>query len=81
MPSPYELKTRWLEWHERWPVPELESLKRQIETMKREIEHREHSVDRSLRGQLGKTDRQRIAREITDLLEVLATLERMMPPF
>jgi uncharacterized protein involved in exopolysaccharide biosynthesis len=68
MPSPYELPMRWLEWHERWPVPEIESLKRQIETVKLEIAILETEPDLN-------NDR------IVALREVLATLERLMPPF
>ena len=70
MPSPYELKTRWLEWHERWPVPEIESLKRQIDAIRREI---------FLLSEL--TDAPEVRKRIEHLYEVLATLERMMPPF
>jgi Tfp pilus assembly protein PilO len=72
MPSPYDyMQNRWLTWHERWPVPEIESLKRQIETIKREIARREAAV----------VDRECIERDVAEMQEVLATLERLMPPF
>ena len=64
---------RWLEWHERWPVPEIESLKRQIECIKREIAKRE--TDARSRPASSADD------DIAILREVLATLERLMPPF
>ncbi len=79
MPSPYELRTRWLEWHERWPVPDIESLKRQIETVRREI-HRLEGESRALDMDDTETFN-RIDESITGLFEVLATLERLMPPF
>jgi len=77
MPSPYELRTRWLEWHERWPVAELESLKRQIDCVKREIARREDET-------LPLYDADQIEEKqqaIDEMYEVLATLERLMPPF
>ena len=77
MPSPYELKTRWLEWHERWPVPELESLKRQIETVKNLIAAIEYGVSDSESNAAGESKDDVIAR----WREVLATLERLLPPF
>jgi hypothetical protein len=87
MPSPYDLPMRWLEWHERWPVPEIESLKRQIGTIKRVIESRE-----SERASIEKFTPPEYKQNVIDVLdrnypslddlnEVLATLERMMPNF
>jgi hypothetical protein len=66
----YQLRTRWLEWHNFTPMPDIESLKRQIETIKREI---------ILLAEL--SDGPDIRRRIDDLSEVLATLERLMPQF
>ena len=88
MPSPYDyMQNRWLTWHERWPVPEIESLKRQIDNIKLEISNRESArrlIEESGPAEFtAKTlemgDRNRPS--IGDLKEVLATLERLMPPF
>jgi hypothetical protein len=86
MASPYELKTRWLTWHERWPVPEIESLKRQIETIKRLLaDHgrvlayiEQHAPEDSKPKLLAMMNRNP---SIAELNEVLATLERLLPPF
>lgn len=83
MPSPYELKTRWLEWHERWPVADIESLKRQIDCIKREIANRE-SVRASIEKFTPPDQQARLIEmcdlgrpRIDELNEVLATLERL----
>jgi hypothetical protein len=83
MPSPYELRTRWLEWHN---LPELEALKRQIDTIKREIANRESviaSIDRfapeDMKGNLMALMNRNPS--IAELNEVLETLLRLMPPF
>jgi hypothetical protein len=57
-------------------VPDIESLKRQIETIKREIAKRE-----SMRDSLDRYDPAEDQEAIDGLNEVLATLERLMPPF
>ena len=81
MPSPYELRTRWLEWHN---LPELESLKRQIETVKAELTRREALVD-LVRLSDAETERaveaERRRQAVNDMADVLTTLERLMPPF
>jgi uncharacterized protein Yka (UPF0111/DUF47 family) len=68
-------------------VPELESLKRQIDAIKREIANRE-SVRDSIEHFCPpdyKSKLQELMDEnqpsIEDLYEVLATLERLTPPF
>lgn len=78
MPSPYELKTRWLEWHERWPVPDIEALKRQIDAVKREIERRQAEC---VVVEPFEIQRKMADDAIAEMTEVLATLERLMPPF
>jgi hypothetical protein len=78
MPSPYDyMQNRWLTWHERWPVPEIESLKRQIDCIKAEIVGYENVRDISITEENIKKANDIIA----TLREVLATLERLMPPF
>jgi hypothetical protein len=78
---------RWLEWHERWPVPEIESLKRQIETIKRVIESRESeraSIEKFVPPEYKQNVIDVLDRNypsLQDLNEVLTTLERLMPPF
>jgi hypothetical protein len=83
----YQLRTRWLEWHNFTPMPDIESLKRQIETIKLEIGNRERvreSIEKfappdAAANLIGMLDSQ--PPTIADLLEVLDTLERLMPPF
>ena len=86
MPSPYELKTRWLEWHERWPVADIEALKRQIDCIKREIANREavrDSIEKyaSVDYQAKLLEMCNLDRPSLDAMrQVLATLEGLMPP-
>jgi hypothetical protein len=77
---------RWLEWHERWPVPEIESLKRQIETIKNLLANHarviayieQNAPEESKANLLAMMNRNPSPAELN---EVLATLERLMPPF
>lgn len=88
MPSPFDyMQNRWLTWHERWPMPEIESLKRQIETVRAEIAKREDEplLSETSSAFLGlpydENQAEAKAQAIADMQEVLATLERLMPPF
>ena len=74
----YQLRTRWLEWHNFTPMPDIESLKRQIDVIQREIDGREEALDALAR--IGKRPPQDVA-DLQALREVLATLERLLPPF
>jgi len=85
MPSPYELRTRWLEWHVF--MPDIESLKRQIDTIKREIANRE-SVRAAIEKFTPPDQATRLIEmcdlgrpKIDELNEVLRTLEQLVPPF
>jgi hypothetical protein len=81
MPSPYELRTRWLEWHEF--MPDIEALKRQIDTVKREIAGREavyacvekYTPPDQAKRIIDMCNRDRPS--IDELNEILATLERL----
>jgi hypothetical protein len=74
--SPYELPTRWLEWH----VIPLESLKRQIETIKAEIARREGRIGPLYANPWNEeTNTAELKqRAIDDMREVLATLESLL---
>lgn len=82
----YQLRDRWLEWKDCF-MPELESLKRQIDTIKRQIARAEDEplLSESTAAMLGlpfeDDQAEQKQREVDDLREVLATLERLMPPF
>lgn len=90
MPSPYQLPDRWLEWKTCF-MPELESLKRQIDCIKREIDRR--NLASSAVERMTQTDpvlaaaydsapfTRQYQADTQAMQEVLATLERLMPPF
>ena len=86
MPSPYQLPDRWLEWKTCF-MPELESLKRQIETVRACIAQREDEplLSETSAAFLGlpydDNQAEAKAQAVADMQEVLATLERLMPPF
>lgn len=67
----YQLRDRWLEWHNFTPMTEIESLKKQIAYILHEIDKIE------LKAVKGPEDDAAIA----VLIEILATLERLLPPF
>jgi hypothetical protein len=67
-------------------MPEIESLKRQIDTIKREIANHESELIYFNTGEIGEyksapTRQLEGVTAINDLKEVLATLERLLPPF
>jgi len=78
----YQLRTRWLEWQNFTPMPEIESLKRQIETVRFIIDDLEDQIVAAPSTALYPED---AIKELTThrevMREVLATLERLMPPF
>ena len=87
----YQLRDRWLEWHNFTPMADIESLKNQIDCIKREIERREKG-DRAMERMTGSDPildaawdaapfRKQHEADTATMREVLATLERMMPPF
>jgi len=77
MPSPYELRTRWLEWREQMATPE--ELKTMLACVERELAFRRACYPRWVKN--GKMKQEKADHEIHTMEMVRDLIMRIVPPF